>query len=450
MGAFSGKYELTGGRATGQSGPCTLSFDKETLQLVSAGRPVLASDLGDIDVFAPGDCVLDLTFYTGQHLRLQQFAKAFDNLVHDLLDAYRARLVKCLLLDDLDEVCRFTGIVEYRSPARTFCGPSEIRLYQSNLAFLPVNATGLQWRLVDVDAVQFDPDAYAAVLRSGDELVKVTKLAKRTDEFRQRVEAAMEQVGERSARVLHDLFPSLAPDRFAELATVMKEGHAASLAALEAIDSNTAKAVVSNVVDAKLRPYFDHLARLAGEAGTFTGFKMIRPEDTGPPGDADQDGEAGTLADERAAAEEAADAAIAADESGKDGEGSEAQPVLHWFFFRIAPPASKEPLFAWEATSRSGRATYLFRESVLSAAMGGSAGAETAAERLARGLAFVNFHREPVYLPDDRLQLEPKYRRYAIAARRLPELADLRKAFAGRAIHVTPETWRQQLDKVLR
>ena len=323
MASFSGTFQLTGGRGA-QSGPCALSFDKDTLQLVSGGAPVLACDLGDIDVFAPGDCILDLTFFTGQQLRLQQFGKAFDNLVHDLLEAYRARLVKCLLLDDLEEVSRFTGTVEYRSPARSFSGPSEIRLYQSNFAVLPLDATGFQWRLVDIDAVQFDAGAYASVLRSRDEMVKVTKLAKRTDEFRQRVEAAIRQVGERSAK------------------------------------------------------------------------------------------------------------------------------VLHWFFFRIAPPAAKEPVLAWEATSRQGRATYVFRESALVAGGGASVSPDAAADRLARGLALVNFRREPVYLPDDSLQVQPKFRRYAIASRRLPELADLRRAFAGRAIHTSLDAWQKQMDDLMK
>jgi hypothetical protein len=464
MASFSGTFQLTGGRGV-QSGPCALSFDKDTLQLVSGGAPVLACDLGDIDVFAPGDCILDLTFFTGQQLRLQQFGKAFDNLVHDLLEAYRARLVKCLLLDDLEEVSRFTGTVEYRSPVRSFSGPSEIRLYQSNLAVLPLNATGFQWRLVDIDALQFDADAYATVLRSRDEMVKVTKLAKRTDEFRQRVEAAIQQVGERSAKVLHELFPFVAPDRFAEIAGAMKEGHPVSLGRLKTIDTRTCKAVVSNVIDAKLRPYFEALAKLAGEGGTFAGFKIIRPEDAPESGEgAEDEGETDgsrrgtarrTPTEGRDDAEEpAADtAADSGDETG--GEDAEAQdqgeeqPVLHWFFFRITPPAAKEPVLAWEATSRSGRATYVFRESALVA--GGASGSpDAAADRLARGLAFVNFRREPIYLADDALQLQPKFRRYAIASRRLPELADLRRAFAGRAIHTSLDAWQKQMDSLLK
>jgi hypothetical protein len=451
--AFSGKFQLTGGRAS-QAGACALSFDKDTLQLVSGGTPVLACDLGDIDVLTPGDYVLDLALYTGQELRLQQFGKAFDNLVHDLLEAYRARLVKCLLLDDLEEVSRFTGTVEYRSPARSFSGPSEIRLYQSNLAVLLLNATGFQWRLVDIDAVQFDAGAYATVLRSRDEMVKVTKLAKRTDEFRQRVEAAIQQVGERSAKVLHELFPFVAPDRFAELAGAMKEGHPASLGRLKTIDSRTCEAIVSNVIDAKLRPYFEALAKLAGDGGTFAGFKIIRPEDAAESGETAEDGaEANAAAasgDQLAADVAAGNGEDAGGGETDDQEESEEQPILHWFFFRITPPAAKEPVLAWEATSRQGRATYVFRESALMAGGGAFGSPDAAADRLARGLALVNFRREPIYLADDALQLQPKFRRYAIASRRLPELADLRRAFAGRAIHTSLDAWRKQMDSLLK
>ncbi len=456
MPSFSGRFQLTGGRGP-QSGACALSFDEDTLQVVSGGTPIVACDLGDIDVFAPGDYVLDLTFHGGQQLRLQQFAKAFDNLVHDLLEAYRARLVKCLLLDDLEEVCRFTGTVEYQSPARRFSGPSEIRLYRSNLACLPVNATGFQWRLADIDSVEFDAASYATAVRSRDESMKVTKLAKRTDEFRQRVEQAMQEAGERSAKVLHELFPFVAPDRFSDLAAAMKEGHAVSLARLKAIDPKIPQAIVSNAVDAKLRPYFDHLAKLAGEAGTFAGFKMIRPEDEADSGDS-EDGEDGGH-DSDASAEEAgsgeesleasADTATHPDPGTGEEEESEAQPVLHWFFFRITSAAAKEPVLAWEATSRSGRATYLFFESALTTGPAGEASPEAAAKRLARGLASVNFRREPLYLSDEALQLQPRFRRYAIASRRLRELGALRRAFIGRAIHASPDAWRQQLDKLL-
>src|SRR3990172_7823617 len=146
MPSFSGQFEAQNpGGPTNQSGPCHVTFDDETFTLTPGSGPPLAIDLGDIDVFTPGDYDLALTLYTGQKLLLRQFGKAFQNLAHDLLEAYRQRLVECQLLEDLEEVARFDGHAQLKlaaSPERSFSSPAEIRLYRSNLAILPAQATG--------------------------------------------------------------------------------------------------------------------------------------------------------------------------------------------------------------------------------------------------------------------------------------------------------------------
>jgi hypothetical protein len=432
MASYPGAFQLIGGGAP-QQGPCTLSFDEEGLQVVAGGRPVLACDLGDIDVFAPGDHVLDLTLWTGQHLQLQRFGKPFDTLVHDLLEAHRARFVQCLLLEDLEETARFAGTLQYHAGVGGVSAPAEIRLYRSNVAFLPTSAAGFQWRLSDIDCVEFDAATYVTAIRSGDQVAMVGRLAKRTEEFRDRLQAAITQLADQSARVLRDLVPSIGPERFPALAAALKEGHSTSLATLNAIDTQASAAIVANVVDATLRPYYDALARLSGEAGVFTGFKMIRPETDA--GDASS-----------------ADGAEVPESFGDQADAPAAgvsETVLCWFVFHIAPPAAREPMLAWEATSRGGRATYVFKVSALDGAGSAVGGIDRGVERLGRGLALVNFRREPIYLPESSLQMQPRFRRYAIACRRLPDLGVLRKAFVGRAIHSSPDAWRAQLDALL-
>jgi hypothetical protein len=152
-------------------------------------------------------------------------------------------------------------------------------------------------------------------------------------------------------------------------------------------------------------------------------------------------------------------AAKTAPEPGADaGDQEEPQPILHWFFLPLAAePTAKFPnnLVAWEATSRSGRATYFFRlvppeQAVQLQDPSKSAGLiETAIRQLNRAIALLNFRREPIYLPDDSLLLQPSFRRYAIACRKLPELVRLRSSFLGRAIHTTPEAWQTQFKSYL-
>ena len=214
MASFSGEFQyLEANGGVLQAGPCQLSFDAEKLILVpNAGAP-LALDLGDVDAFLPGDYELSLALYTGKQIHLLRFGKAFQNLVSQLREAYHDRLVQCLLLEDLQELTRFSGFARLRSPAGTLASPAEIRLCKSNLAVLPDAGTGFQWRLADIDDLHFDTNAYAVTLESGDAHLEISKLAKRTEEFLQRLRDALAELSAKSVQALQAIFPFLSPDQ---------------------------------------------------------------------------------------------------------------------------------------------------------------------------------------------------------------------------------------------
>jgi hypothetical protein len=106
--------------------------------------------------------------------------------------------------------------------------------------------------------------------------------------------------------------------------------------------------------------------------------------------------------------------------------------LFFWFFF----PLPGRDAVAWEATTGTGRATYFFRNA-------------TPVDQLTRGLSLINFRREPVYLQDESLEQQPKFHRYAIGARKLPDLRSLRGAYLGRAIHSSVEDWAEQGKRFL-
>ena len=462
MPTFSGKFQyLNADGSALQAGPCRISFEAETVTLTPASGAPLALDFGDIDVFLPGEYELTLTLYTGKKILLNQFGKTFQNLCHDLLEAYRKRLLQCLLLEDLEEITRFDGSVRLESPARAFSSPAELRLYKSNLAVLPTLATGLQWRFTDIDAVSFNEATWTITVESGDERMAITKLAKRTEEFRERLATATDELAQQGAETVHGLFPFLSPDQFQRAAVLMKEGRVASLATLRAIHPKTEQALTTNVVDAKLKPYFDALLAHVPTGNYYAGFKVLREtedqpekEEGGPAGKAE--GNDSETAGAEAGAEEAAE--TPAEPEAEAIDEKEAQPILYWFFLPLAAkPGAKFPnnLVAWEATSRSGRATYFFRlvppeqAAQLQDASKSAALVETAVRQLNRAIVLLNFRREPIYLPDDSLLLQPRFRRYAIACRKIPELVRLRSSFLGRAIHTTPAAWQEQFESYL-
>lgn len=423
----------------------------------SSGAP-LAMDLGDIDVFLPGDYELTLTLYTGKKLLLNQFGKTFQNLCHDLLEAYRKRLLQCLLLEDLEEIARFDGFAQLTSPGRALSSPAEFRLYKSNLAVLPTRATGLQWRLADIDSLAFDEANWAVTLESAGQRLVATKLARRTEEFRERLEAATQELAGQGADIVHGLFPFLDPDQLQQATMLMKEGRAAPLAKLRDLHPKVGQALAANVVDAKLKPYFDALMAHVPGGNYYAGFKLLRKDEEtaqgADPGDEAGAGEAEGAQPENAGASEEA----AADASGESAGDGEAPPILHWFFLPLAAqPGAKFPgnLVAWEATSQSGRATYFFRlvnpgsTAQLQDPAKSAEIVDFAIQQLNRAIVLLNFRREPIYLSDDSLLVQPRFHRYAIACRKLPELLRLRSSFLGRAIHTSPEAWQKQLDGIL-
>jgi hypothetical protein len=461
MPSYSGKFQyLNADGSAAQAGTCQVTFDESTLTLAPTAGAPLAFDLGDIDLFQPGDFELTLTLYTGKKILLNQFGKALQNLGHDLLEAYRQRLVQCLLLEDLEETSRFDGFAQLSSPvlpARSFSSPAEFRLYRSNLAVLPTLATGFQWRLADIDALKFDETNYAVVLESGGERLTVTKLAKRTREFRERLENSVAQLNQHTANTLHEIFPFLNPDQLQQAALLMREGHAAPLAGLKAIHPKTEQALVGNVIDAKLKPYFDALMKHVPPGWGYAGFKLIREEEEPGETEAELPVEEPVTASAGANEEPQEEAP---EEPAREApeEETERQPILYWFFFPLATkPGARFPgnLVAWEATSKGGRATYFFRllpreqARVLADPSQAPAAVDAAIRQLNRALVLLNFRREPVYLPEDSLEMQPRFRRYAIACRKIPELRRLRASFLGRAIHTSPQAWNKQLEAFL-
>jgi hypothetical protein len=459
MTSFSGKFQyLEQAGAAIQSGSCRLTIENANLRLIPEKGQPLVLDLGDIDVFSPGDYQLSLKLYTGKTIVLHQFGKTFQNLCHDLLEAYRERLVQCLLLEDLEEIERFEGFVQLDSADSTFSSPAQLRLYKSNLAILPETATGLHWRLSDFDTVDFDEATYTLELRSGTERLILTKLAKRTHEFIDRLRSAIDDLSDNSARILQPLFPFLSPDKFQRIAGLMREGHATAISKLAAVHPKIEPVLMEKIVDSNFKPYFDILKkRMPIESDFFTGFKIIRPEkENGAAGNGS--GESPDSEPDGSVMGEPEAVPVAKSESDTEEKEGEQEQVVHWFFFPLATKQGEKKsanVVAWESTSHSGRATYFFRmipedvaENLIDPVKAGGM-LESTIQRLNRALVMLNFRREPIYLPDASLDTQLHYRRYAIACRRIAVLRELRASYIGRALHTSPEGWQKQVDAIL-
>ncbi len=454
MSESQGKFQyIAQGGTVAQEGTCRVRFDAQTLTLSPASGAALVFDLGDLDAVTAADWEIRLPLYTGRTIVLRQLGKAYDTFAHDLLEAYRNRTVQCLLLEDMGEIARFSGTFELSnsdSPggapqaAVTEVGAAEIRLYKSNLAVLPLAAKSFQWRLADIDEVALDAAEYQVVLQAGNLSLKVTRLARRTEEFSTAVNEAVNALSAQTAEALHGMLPFLDPDQLQSCASLLREGRSAPLARLTVIHKQIPVALAANAVDKDLKPYYEQLLALAASGMGYAGFKLIRPEDRD--GSSGQDG-AG-----------AQDSDGEADSTGDAPDADASAPeTLYWFLFPLATKAAGPVanVVAWEASSRTGRATYFFRlvDPARAAELSDPAKAasivDSAVRRLNLVLAMLNFRRRPIYLSDDELAMDPRFHRYAIAARRMPEVREVRATFLGRALHSSLEAWQAQVESIL-
>jgi hypothetical protein len=407
-----------------QEGGCLLQFDAQQFTLTPESGAPIACDLGDIDALAAADWEIRISLYTGRSLLLRQFAKTYETLAQSLLEAYRERAIHCLLLEDMQELARFSCQFEWTDAgASVRAGPAEVRVYKTNIAVLAATALPFQWRLADVDAVHFDAASYTVVLESGDEQLKLAKLGKRTEELSQCLRTAIATMASTGARALQAAFPFLDPDQLQSVATLLREGGSAPVAQLAAIHSGMPAALAANAVDPNLRPYYDALLARCADNLLYAGFKLIRAEEDSATGD-----------------------------PTNGGEGETPAQALYWFFFPLRMAAGSAPVqvVAWEANSSDGRATYLFRLPQAQAEPGaGAAELDAGVRKLNRALALLNFRRRPVHLSDEELARDPQHHRYAIAVRRMPQLRELRLSFLGRAIHTSPAAWLAQIDSIL-
>ena len=235
------------------------------------------------------------------------------------------------------------------------------------------------------------------------------------------------------------MFPFVDPEQLQACAGLLREGRSAPLQKLSAIHKLIPATLAKNAVDQDLKPYYDKLVALSQASLGYAGFKLIRPEGG--------DGAAPAQTIEPSDDEENAPDADAA-----------APETLYWFFFPLTRPGTSTlaNVVAWEASSRSGRATYFFRlaDPAHAAQLADSAHAgslvDASIRRLNTVLAMLNFRRRPIYLSDDELASDPRFHRYAIAARRLPEVREVRASFLGRALHSSAEAWQTQVETILK
>ncbi len=410
-------------------GECTVALSEGALAVSPAAGPPLRVRLREIARWTVADYAVTLELESGARLVLCAVGKRLDAFCRALPAARVEYFGEALLLRERGAAAEESGEFRWRGETAEAC---RLRLQRTSLVVFPRQSLPFLVGYGEATGLGFDPEAYAVVLTLLDgRVLELLRFGKRTDALRAGLSERLDALAARALRALGALAPDLDALALRRAGALLRDGIAASHAALEQAAPGAWDAVLCRAfADAGRREAALHLAGRADEA--WLAVKEVDPEPAGGEG-------AGVP-------EPPEPLAGAVDSSGPEGArepDASAQPSPD------LPPelAGRQVLYlfklgramALEVPSSTESATYLFRA--------GTDPGRTARE-LTRALAAIQFRREPISLPDDALA-SGRGARYGEALRLVPELRAARAAFLGRAVHSGAEAWRKALEAAL-
>jgi hypothetical protein len=410
-------FGLTDGSGVpGATGGATARLDVDQLSVVpSAAEPLFVSYRTIISLDAT-DYLITMRLSSGEQLQLSKLGYAYEDFARELVRLRNEQVLADMLMEEPLLDGGATGEFTFVSAGETRTGPGEVRVYETALVVLPDSADLRRLALADIAQVTDGDYSLIVSLETGAQLT-LSRLGPRLDPLRKSLSDAMNALSLKAQALLAESAPGVDPMVLRKAARFLRDGRAGRRKDIEAVSPDAWTGLEQRVKTAGGWDAYTFLSSLARQDRMAIGIKRgLMGDLTGeyvwflaPIYDADASKPGNVIAME-------------AYDTAEGAEGGHAT-----YFFRIAP----RPDYAGFTTVEQLHAA---TDSVLT--------------RLNRAMLEVNFRREPIYLPEERL-LEPKYLRYYHSVRRLPALRLLRERFVGRVVHLDPGQWQRDVNELL-
>ncbi len=397
------------------SGEGLARLEEENLAILPRFGEALFLPYRDILDISAGDYKIRITLSSKGDLLLSNLGYRYEDFLRTL-----SKLRNELLLEDMlmQEKLKRSGVkAEFvywdESGKEGGRGECELRLYETAIVVMPERGDLI--RIPYSDLLEISEEDYDLILSTeyGQKMV-LSKMGGQFDPFAKALSTLNNELQLEVQSSLKELLPGFDPLVIRRAARFMKEGRAAKRTDIESISPDLWIELEKRLKVAGIKEGYDFLKALSQQEKISMGLKR------------------GLLGD-------------------LTGE-------YIWFLIPIYSVTPGEPgnAIAMEATAGEGggKATYFFRivsredypefKEIEKLHMK----ADDLIKIINRCMLDINFRREPIYLPDERLE-EPQYIKYKFAVQRLPGLQTLRHLFIGRVVHASPEQWKEDVKSLL-
>lgn len=401
--------------------------------VIAAALDLLPVPYGEIAAFSLADNRVEIqtAACTVTASRMGQNAEW---LYQKLYGAYNDAVLKALLVEGAHS---FEAEGEYSAEEKTatWQGQTVIRLYEDCLCVLPPSEHARRIPLCFLTGMEKDGFSLTLALATG-ERYTLQKLGRELDNLERMLTANLRALRERTLAWHKELAPNLGSMQAAMAAKLMPLGTAVPMEKLTAAAPPLATALEEQIQDSRMAQTYPWLRDLRGGSGLTVGAlpppkqeKQEQPAMPGMPGTPAAPAIPG-MPTVPAPAQAEAPSGEAAEPAGPE----KPKPIL----WAIAPDRERK-LAAVELAlaDDEAAATYLYRV---------EGGWDAFAKTIDRALEAAGFQRELILMPDEKLNA-PEHLEAAMLVRRTPALSLLRRCFAERAIHSSPDRWRRDIEK---
>lgn len=397
------------------SGEARARLAQENLSILPRFGEAVFISFRDIIDISEDDYKVHIYLTSKEKLTLSDLGYRYEDFLRVLSKLRNELLLKDLLMHESLKQAGVEAEFIYfdetgKEAERGICQP---RLYETAIVIMPEGGELIRIPYSDISEVREEDYTIAVTTEWGEKFV-FSQMGRQFDLFAKTLSDSMNVLSLKVQSSLKELLPEVDPSAIRRVARLMKEGRAARRSDIEAISPELWAELEKRLEVAGIKEEYDFLKSLAQQEKMCIGLKR------------------GLLGD-------------------LTGE-------YIWFLIPIYSTNPKEPgnAVAMESTSGEGggKATYFFRlvsrkdYPAFHRIEGLHQEADDFVKKINRCMLSINFRREPIYLPDERLK-EPQYSKYRPAIQKLPSLQELRRQFIGRVIHYSPEQWKRDVLDLL-
>ena len=357
------------------------------------------------------DYAVNLYLHGGEAVKLSQLGYDYESFLLNLYKRRSELLLRYMLMNEKRVAHGIEAHFQYiDEDGDRREGECEVRVYESALVVLPHKGEPIRLPLCYIGEHEIADYVFTVSTGSG-ETLKLGMMGERTDYLVRSLNSALDDMLKRAQMIFED--SDVDPRKTMEAATLLGDGKASSRRQIEAVSPELWSLLEKRLEEAGLGDEYTYLSRIS-KGEVWVGVKR------------------GLMGD-------------------MTGE-------YVWFMVPIydSDPKRMGNALVLEAASGedAGRATYFFR---LMSRPNYSGGLDPEAlrveamaftEKANRCMVDVNFRREPIIMPMERLT-DPEYEHYLYAANKLPSLKLLRERYIGRVVHRSGQQWRRDAEELL-